>query len=812
MLKPNRKSERRIIILIVITFTVVTFLGLLAYNNLTKIIKNVGVNNESETKQLLLKEIFSDLSDAESSVKSYSISKNDIYLKPFYNAVSSIDNKMELLYQYSKNDQEQIPIIDSLNILIEKKYYILNQFLEINPQENIKESLNEISEKLNQEKEHQIKKNISTKNITSSHNKKQKQTIFNKIFGKNKLNIEKNTKVKPSDTLNKQFQANIKTEILKLKEEQFHAMKMANEKELALILQDKTLMDKLRKQFLKLELLEEYKIKEKNESAKILANKTNQYVALFCIIASLLLLTITYMLVVYTKRSRDYRRGLKVAKIKAEELAQAKQSFLANMSHEIRTPMNAIIGFSDQLSQTNLSANQQSQVKIIQKSCEHLLNLINNILDFSKLESGKLTLINEPFNFYHTIENIIKIVSQQAQKRGNRISFSIDENIPQYLEGDEVKLNQVLFNVIGNAIKFTANGNIFLSAKLVSKTKEKALIELSVSDTGIGIKKENLSKIFNEFEQLEDTISKNYGGTGLGLAITKKIIELQGGQLKLESTPGKGTTINFSIDYKISNTPKTNTKTTPTLLPKNIKIIAVDDEEYNAKLLQNIFDNIGIKITTTTNGSDFLKQINTQKFDLILLDLRMPKISGIDLAKTLRKMKIDTPIIALSATVNQDEILNCYENGINEFISKPFKQEELFKKIKQLLQNNKTENKPNYKTHSQPIDYSITPLIELSNGDENFVKEMINLFIKSTKEAMQQLHQAYQEKNLTEVANQAHKMASPCRHIEALTTVAIIKQIENICRKKIETNQLEQLIPKLQIKIEQLITQLQQHN
>ncbi len=815
MLKPNMKSEIRIIVLIVITFTVVTFLGVLVYNNLTQIVGNVTINNESEVKQLLLKEIFSDLSDAESSIKSYSISKNEIYLDPFYNAVSSIDNKMALLYESSVNDEKQIPIIDSLDILIEKKYFILNQFLEINPQDDIQKSLNEISKKLSQDAFSNRDTSIVSAVDTSINNTvvKHKRSIFDKIFGRNKPDTTQQVHINSSDTIHTTSKTEIKNEILKLKTEQVKSLKVSNEKELALILEDKILMDKLRNLFLRLELLEEIKVKEKNENAEKLAMKTNQYVALFCIIASILLLVTAYMLIVYSKRSREYRRGLKAAKIKAEELAQAKQSFLANMSHEIRTPMNAIVGFSDQLSQSELSENQKSQVQIIQKSSEHLLNLINNILDFSKLESGKLTLTNVSFNFHHAIKNIVTILSQQAEKRHNRLSFSIDENIPEFLEGDEVKLNQVLFNIIGNAIKFTNEGDIFLSAKLIENSKDKVLLELSVSDTGIGIKKEHLGRIFNEFEQSDENISKNYGGTGLGLSITKKIVDFQGGKLKVKSQEGNGTTVTVTISYKITeNYSESKTKAAESIADKTIKILAADDEEYNRILLKTIFDNVGVELSLVEDGPDVFEKIKSEDFDVILLDLRMPKMNGFDVAKKLRSQNVEIPIIALSATVEEDEILKCYECGMNKFVSKPFKEEDLFKKINKvtrkssLKSNSQSQQKDNIKdvVGQNEIDYSLEPLIAISNEDDNFVAEMIDVFIQSTQEGVQKIKIALGSGNMTEIANQAHKMASPCRHMEALTTVATLKRIEESSRNGSNKEELTKLVNTLEEKINKL--------
>ena len=370
----------------------------------------------------------------------------------------------------------------------------------------------------------------------------------------------------------------------------------------------------------------------------------------------------------------------------AVENAKEKSQFLSTMSHEIRTPLNAIIGLSHLLLDHSLKDESKDYVNSLHFSAKNLLNLINDILDYNKIESGNLTLEKRSFNLLYLLEQLVNQHKHSADERGNNINLITPKNLPLLIIGDEARLSQIINNLLGNANKFTENGAITLKTSCSTKDNLHYTFNFEVIDTGIGIKEENQEKIFKSFIQENASTTRKYGGTGLGLAICKNLVEIMGGTLQLKSKFNKGTNFYFSLNFESRAAETTQKKPKNNKLPSTKKVLLVEDNQMNALIVENFLNQWKIRdIDFAENGVIALEKASNRDYDLILMDLQMPKMDGYTTSQNLRKRNIQTPIIALTAEALSDVRDKIYESGMNSYISKPFDPKNLFNTLSEYL-------------------------------------------------------------------------------------------------------------------------------
>ncbi len=379
---------------------------------------------------------------------------------------------------------------------------------------------------------------------------------------------------------------------------------------------------------------------------------------------------------------KEYEEKLKETNDRLNQAIRFKDIFLANMSHEIRTPMNAIIGFSNLLSNTGLTDEQNEYLHSITVASKNLLVIINDILDLSKIEAGKITLENEVISLKEILESAIKFSEQKAVEKGIEIILRIDKKIPTAVRGDSVRLTQILVNLISNAVKFTEKGRVEISADVEFRTGLKADIIFRVKDTGIGIPPEKIETVFERFEQASASTSRRYGGTGLGLSIVKMLVELHKGTIDVESAEGKGSSFSFRISYSVadeSHLLKAYTmERQRSRILEGLHILVAEDNELNQKLVTKYLTGQGASVKLAINGIKCLELLHTARFDVILMDLHMPDMDGYETTKTIRNSyRIPIPIIACTADTMAGEKEKCFEVGMNGYISKPYSEEEL---------------------------------------------------------------------------------------------------------------------------------------
>jgi signal transduction histidine kinase len=383
---------------------------------------------------------------------------------------------------------------------------------------------------------------------------------------------------------------------------------------------------------------------------------------------------------------KEIEGQLRAAKEVAEHATMAKSEFLSMMSHEIRTPLNAIVGLTYLMQQEDVSEKMAENLRILQFSSDNLYLLINDILDFSKIEAGKIDLEKVPFDIKNLVSNIKKANQVKAEEKENKIKLMIDDDVPQVVMGDMLRLGQVISNLVSNAVKFTRNGSIIIELSLLKRTDTSALMEVSVSDTGIGIPEDKQEIIFDHFTQANSQTTREFGGTGLGLVITKKLLELFGSEIKLESQVGKGSKFyfNLELDLGAEQQLRKDDASNPTLNEntlRGLRVLLVEDYPINVKVACKFLERWNVEVDVAENGQVAVAKFAPQKYDLILMDIQMPVMDGYESTRNIRLMDTQIPIIALTASSSLSTQDVAFQVGMNDYLSKPFNPKELFQKI-----------------------------------------------------------------------------------------------------------------------------------
>lgn len=390
------------------------------------------------------------------------------------------------------------------------------------------------------------------------------------------------------------------------------------------------------------------------------------------------------------KRSEE---ALLLAKLRAEEASRAKSTFLANMSHELRTPMSAIMGMTRLALRNATNPTQKEQLGKVDVASRHLLNVINDILDISKIEAGCLTLENARFRLGEAIENVASLVGHKAAEKGLELNIDLAAGLPNLgVIGDPMRLEQILLNLAGNAVKFTSEGSITLRCRIIADDSESLLLRWDVIDTGIGVAAENQEKLFTAFEQADTSITRRYGGTGLGLAISKRLVHMMGGEIGVDSAVGRGSDFWFTVRLSRASAEAMGMPAMATLLPAEqrlldvyggAKVLVVEDEPVNQEVSRSLLEDAGLAVDLAEDGRVAVAMAGQQRYALIMMDMQMPNLNGLDATKAIRagSLNVDTPILAMTANAFEEDRQNCFDAGMNDFVAKPVIPEALYETI-----------------------------------------------------------------------------------------------------------------------------------
>jgi PAS domain S-box-containing protein len=523
---------------------------------------------------------------------------------------------------------------------------------------------------------------------------------------------------------------------------------------------------------------------------------------------------------------KKYERELVLARRRAENATEDKANFLSTVSHEIRTPMNAIIGISNLLQETELAPDQQKYVRILKDSSEGLLSLINDILDFSKIEAGKVTLEERSFDVRELVSRIFYGLNVKAEEKGLSVRLDIDERVPAWLRGDPVKLGQILTNLMGNAIKFTEHGSVTLALKVREVFPDAVSLDFKVSDTGIGIPPDRLTKIFEGFTQASYDIGMKYGGTGLGLAISLKLLELHGTRMAVESVLGEGSTFSFKLRLPLGQEQKANRGLVEGLPDgqglQGLKILVAEDNAVNVFVLAQFLRKWGVEFEVAENGRLAVEKVQAREFDLVLMDLQMPELDGYGATRMIRELSgarfQRLPIIALTASTGLGEDERSKLTGFTDYLGKPFKPEALFSKLalhgaRQGPACAPVEAQPwaqgvSASTSTLPR-FDLEGLRELAGGDTQVMVELTTIAIQTHEEYEQLFQKLLEAGNLEDFDFQHHKIKPTLDLLQANALRSALEEARRLLvRKERAPEKVTAAIQAIQGELEALIRAL----
>lgn len=472
---------------------------------------------------------------------------------------------------------------------------------------------------------------------------------------------------------------------------------------------------------------------------------------------------------------RNYEKLLLAAKENAENASKAKANFLSTMSHEIRTPLNAIIGMTHILMQDSPKKNQLENLNILKFSGENLLVLVNDVLDINKIESGKLLLEQSDFNLKELLESIRSALIYSIEEKGLESKIHYDSDLPEIMTGDSMRIAQVLNNLLSNAIKFTRQGTISILAENRGIEEGMVKVYLEVQDSGIGISQKELDKIFQRFTQAKSSTSREYGGSGLGLSIVKGLLELMDSEIHVESSTDNGSKFYFELLLPVA---EQSTKTASVYQPNldrlsisNINILLVEDNKVNQLVAEKFLNKWGVDVTIAENGQEAVDIVKQEEFSLILMDLQMPIMDGYEATQEIRKMGIETPILALTASVRIGQKNRAMSVGMNDFLVKPLTPSDLYSKLARYISDGDIGEKPQEITlpYESRRDLSFQALRDMLQGDDDFKAEVVPLYIKNIQSINRLLPMNIEKGDIKSADRLRHKMLTTLHTLEATT-------------------------------------------
>ncbi|MCR9172626.1 MAG: ATP-binding protein [bacterium] len=809
------------LMIMLLILLLVSAVGFITYRDFVKVLDNAKESGKPDPTVAMTKNVIYSVTEAENKVKTFTLTEDTLFLNQYRTIRSNILDQLSTLDTMelaSKKDDAQL---DTLSKYVSYKLEVYDSLLVLQNEYRVQQALERVNETI----EGAVEEVDASVPQSAKSQKKEEETeeerrfLFFKLKKKKNRNKRRNNDNEEEDDDDSNIAANVPKEMrvnyetVKNNLAQIQSSETSREEQQLLQEYELLELDKLYSAHLSSILadLENKGLKRdkiRAQRTREIVSKANVQIIIFCVLISILLLITSYTIIRYISRSTRYRKVLKRAKNEAESLAQAKEHFVATVSHEIRTPMNIISGFTEQLSHSELNQQQRDQLETVIKASSHLLQLINEVLDFTKLQNYKLELETRNFRLRETLNEVRDLMTPLAEEKDIELEFIVLDDTPDVILGDAIRLSQILINVTSNAVKFTDKGIVSVTVTPLQVGEKIAILEFSIADTGIGMSPEKLERVFEAFEQADASTSRTYGGTGLGLSITKKLIELHNGTVQVHSKENVGTEIIIEIPYALGEiTELEEAAPTSSFQPivENTSILVADDEAFNRKLIATILGKFGVKMTEAENGKDAVKLSNKNKFDIILMDARMPEMNGTEAAVAIRQngKNKETPIIALSAAITDEDKKSYINAGMNAVLGKPFRESQLLSVIAEQLITQKMD--VNDSSSEGLLDFE--GLKALSGQDESFYVEMLETFIRGTENGLAEMKKLLEGGEIKRMGEIAHRISAPCKHLEATQLYNVLKQIENQSKTESpSTVELESLLEKATKMGEKVIT------
>lgn len=807
--------------------------SIIAYQSYEQLSRSVQTLSRQDTSMQQIDSIMVLVSKSENHLQEYTIEKSKEKLHTYDSLVRNVRLRVQRLNIVLPDNNNEL---DTILNLINAKLVSMNKFLEIREKRNnyrfYDEALAQLEQKASQEEiqltpETQLEADLpkDTAQITSDSLAQQEEEkgwfrrIIDRLTNRQPTEEETTTEGSPqlAETEVPEEDTVVATEVsppnlsvdsvrqmlIKLKSEQAATELYLNQQELNYLANNARVMNRIHELTaeVKRQRLKEYATQ--SEQARITLKSSLSRLGIILVIALASTILFVYLIFTDITKSDFLKRQLELAKEKAEQLARVKEDFLANMSHEIRTPLTAILGFGGLLKTTKLNDQQQEYVTAVNSSSSHLLSLVNDILDYSKIEAGHLHFESAAFDLQQLVEQVCTDMRLLAEKKGLQLISETEGEGLNYVKGDAFRLKQVLYNLISNAIKFTEEGGVIVRTRLKELSSDHVSAQLQVIDSGIGIPEEKQQHIFDAFVQSDVSDTRKFGGTGLGLSISKKIIETQGGEIALESTPAEGTTFYIALPFRKSTREEVLAADTPEedrVSFVGMRVLVIDDDPLNKQLLSLMVEKWGVECIMASSGQEGLNVLQEQEINLVLVDLQMPSMPGAQVASTIRKMDLDLPVIAFTARVTekQDFFL---KKGFDGVLHKPFKEEDVMQILREHVNGFETpieknqEEKDTEVTAPAPlIDdafFSFTNIQRFIGDDQETLLLFLENFTHVLRDAITQLDLAIQHKDVQMMGYYAHKLYPNIAQLGVKELPQRLRQIESDAKDNVEVEFLK---------------------
>ena len=780
--------------------------------------------SEPSKKLINLNSILTDIYEAESNIRTYTLTQNESYLSIYLSFMKNINIKVDSLLKLTHGNAVQAEKIKFIQELLSRKRRVLNELVVLKKTDQTSRFYQKAMEQVENIDLDSLQESSVITSVTTTKTSRRDSVIkiepeessqsgFSKLFGWlskketsdsviTKLIVEVETQIdtlsrsvmSPSDSLLNE----VRVILSEIQTQQEMALYDISEKELEILKSDKQIMDQIRTIVSLLEREELMNSVELAQEVEEAVQKSTELLLILGGVAIFMFILFTALIFRDLKRAAYYRNELLRSKQYAEKLLKVKQEFLANMNHEIRTPLSAIVGLSKQLKNKPDNHNTPFIIESLNKSSAHLLNIVNDILDLSKIERGFLRFEKNPFNPSIIAADIVETLSVKTQEKGIKILFESHGDETVTVLADSFRLTQILINLLGNAIKFTNEGHVKLSV-YCDKGENTASIKFIVADTGIGIAADKLDEIFEEFSQVDTSTTRVYGGTGLGLSIVKKLVEIQNGTIEVSSQEGKGTTFTVTIRYPLAA--KQNAITTPSdkeietpKLPNDLNIVVVDDDPISQMLVAEMLKTLGAKPRVFGDPFKAIGDILKNPPAIVLSDIQMPMMSGIDLVQQINSLELSNRPVIIALTANSTDSNQDYyiSKGFYCALTKPFNEISLYNAIAPVIGISTVKNT---ELSTNRIEgYDITEIKRFADNDDQSTCEILQSFIDNSMANVKYLNRFVEEKNWKGVSEVSHRMKSAFRQLRVDGLGQLLEQLENINPLDVDENCLNSTI------------------
>ena len=731
-------------------------------------------------------------------------SNSEIDFQNYLNQTDSLKSEIDSLKNLINNNY-QITLLDSVKMLLSKKTANIQELRIIKNQANDDEAVQKAIKKITYMEGTLRKLNLNDFFKDPSSLKDYEKKVYSDFVDYMNQNI-------PSDSTNTLSQKALDSMLIASKAALSDVVRRTSKKQESLNIQENELLQNelsISEQLRKILSIIEREIiintTKSNTEKEAALNKTNEVVTIAAGVGFVLTIFFSILILSDFSKTQSYKNQLEIANSKTETLLKNREQLISTVSHDLKTPLSTIVGYAELLGNSDLNNKQSYYTKNIKGSSEYISQLVQDLLDFTQIEAGKISIENIPFSLKETINEVGKSIHSVYEQKNLELILAIDKKFQQRIMGDSFRLRQVLTNLIGNAFKFTENGYIKIEALISGQH-----VIIRVEDSGIGIEKDKQQLIFEEFTQANDGIEKKYGGTGLGLTISKKMVEILGGKLSLQSEFGKGSIFEITLPLQFEDATFKKEKITALPKPNNLTAIVIDDDVNLLNLTVEVLKQHHYNVMHFTDAREALETIKTKKFDFIVTDIQMPKMDGFSFLETLKNSTFyqNQPIIAVTGRTDFGE--HVYKNaGFTTALRKPYSPKILLNVIHSVFNNTEILLDDEVIENGEKQLYSLTSLKAFLPDEDQALKEVLGSFITSSKENLLQLEIAFSEKNWDTFKETAHKMYPMFKQINADEIATILEDFE---LKNCSEDEIKFNLKVLNLKVEQLFTLIQKDN